>query len=264
MSVWQVIILGLVQGLTEFLPVSSSGHLVVARMLLRIPDVSGTTFDAFLHLGTFFAVLVYFWKVWGGMVRALIAPPAGGGEGQDKRELAAKLALATVPGAIAGYAFQRWFESLSSALWLAFGFLVSAAALLASDVWAQRHPRKHRATFQDAFMVGLAQVVALLPSVSRSGVTIAAGQARGLSRVQAVRFSFLMSAPIIAGAGLASLSSLVANHAFSPAEFVVGFAASFAAGLAGIYLLLKMVEKISFWPFAVYLVILSVILLYVG
>lgn len=261
MSVWQVIILGLVQGLTEFLPVSSSGHLVVARMLLRIPDVSGTTFDAFLHLGTFFAVLVYFWKVWWGMVRALSGRD---GERRDKRELAAKLAVATVPGAVAGYAFQSWFESLSASGWLALGFLASAAVLLASDVWARRHMNKHRATFQDAFVIGLAQVAALIPSISRSGVTIAAGQMRGLSRVQAVRFSFLMSAPIIAGAGLASLTTLLQNGVYAPLMLWLGLLAAFVSGLAAIAGLLKMVEKISFWPFVVYLVVVTVVLLYVG
>lgn len=251
MGMFEIIILGLVQGLTEFLPVSSSGHLVLVRMFFHISVPSGTTFDAFLHLGTLLAVMVYFWQVWRGIWR--------------NRDLAGKLLVATMPGAAAGYFLESRLEGwLDTPVWLAIGFFVSAVVLMASDWQASRGPKKETVNLFDSFLIGLAQAVALVPAISRSGVTIAAGQARGLSRKEAVRFSFLMSAPIIAGAGFSSLLSLTNSHIYSAAQLFIGFLAAFLAGWAAIAFLLKIIEKISFWPFAVYLIILSGILLYVG
>src|SRR3989344_5458727 len=205
MSWWEVVILAVVQGLTEFLPVSSSGHLLAARFLFGISDASGTSFDAFLHLGTLLAVFVYFWRVWWGIARALVRDDA---EARDKRELVAKLAVATVPAAIVGYLFQDGYAvDFRTPGVLAAALAFTATVLWSSDrAWqAQREKTIDRADFRDAMVIGLMQMVALLPGVSRSGMTIAAGRWRGLTRLQAARFSFLLSAPIIAGAGLASL-----------------------------------------------------------
>lgn len=250
-SVFEIIILGLVQGLTEFLPISSSGHLVVVRMLFGISAPAGTTFDAFLHLGTLLAVLAYFWRVW----RAI----------WQNWDLAKKLIIATIPGAIAGYFLESRLEGwLDTPVWLALGFFVSAVVLVASDWYANRVSKKETVSSFDAFLIGLVQAVALVPAISRSGITIAAGQARGLQRRQAVEFSFLMSAPIIAGAGFSSLLSLSQSHIYTSAQLFVGLLAAFIAGLAAITFLLKLIEKISFWPFAVYLVILAGVLLYVN
>lgn len=251
MNLSEVTLLGLVQGLTEFLPVSSSGHLVVVRILFGISAPAGTTFDAFLHLGTLLAVLAYFWRVWLGI--------------WWNWNLVKKLIIATIPGAAAGFFLESRLEGwLDTPMWLAVGFLVSAVALLASDWWARHMSVKEKANSFDAFLIGLAQAVALVPAISRSGVTIAAGQARGLSRVEAVRFSFLMSAPIIAGAGFSSLVSLSHSHIYPPAQLLIGFLAAFLAGWAAIAFLLKVIEKISFWPFAVYLIILAGLLFYAG
>lgn len=258
----EVVILALVQGLTEFLPVSSSGHLVLARLLFGISDVSGTAFDAFLHLGTLLAVVIYYWRVWRGILRGLFINDP---EGRDKRELAAKLALATLPAAVVGYAFQEMADGMwRSPVALAGGFLVTALLLAATDLMSRRQVTITRATFRDAFLIGLAQVTALFPSLSRSGVTIVAGRFLGMGRKQATTFSFLMSAPIIAGAGLASLGKLTLAHAFSVSQLAVGFVVSFVAGLAAIALLLKIIEKVSFWPFVAYLLLLSVALLTFG
>lgn len=243
--------LGLVQGLTEFLPVSSSGHLAILQLWWQVADSHSLAFDAFLHLGTLLAVLVYFRQVWWGIWR--------------NWDLAKKLLIATVPGAAAGYVLENRLENwLTAPRWLALGFLVSAAVLLLSDWWASRNRMapKEQAGVVDAFWIGLAQAVALVPAISRSGMTIAAGQGRGLPRQEAVRFSFLMSAPIIAGAGLSSLPALMHSQVYPPVHLFVGFLAAFVAGLAAIAFLLKVIERISFWPFAVYLVILSGILLY--
>ncbi len=252
MGVGEAIVLAAVQGLTEFLPISSSGHLVAVRLWLGISDVEGTAFDAFLHLGTLLAVLVYFKKVWWGIGRAVVVNDE---ESRDKRELAAKLALATVPAAVVGYLFKDRVELMfRSFAGVAVGLIITAVVLSLIEFKRKKDSTVERASFWDAILIGLAQVVALLPGVSRSGVTIAAGVGRGLSRSQAVAFSFLMSAPIIAGAGLASLSSLAAS--VSLGVLVVGLAISFLSGLVAIYLLIKIVEKVTFWPFVVYLMIL--------
>jgi len=259
---WETIILGLVQGLTEFLPVSSSGHLVAARALLGISDAAGTAVDAFLHLGTLLAVLVYFWKTWRDIVWALFNE---GAEAEAKRQLLAKLAAATVPGAIAGYALQNSADDLlRDADVVASGLLITAIALFFMDILARRATSIARASWRDVLMIGLAQAAALIPGISRSGVTIAAARWRGLSREQAAKFSFLLSAPIIAGAGLAALPALAGQDSLSYLEMLTGFLVAFVSGLAAIGFLLKLVTKISFWPFAVYLVALAGVLFYVG
>ncbi|MFH1354228.1 MAG: undecaprenyl-diphosphate phosphatase [bacterium] len=261
MEIGQVFVLAIVQGLTEFLPISSSGHLVAARMLFDIPDAGGNAFDAFLHLGTLLAVLLYYWRVWWGIGRGLVV---NDGEGRDKQELAAKLAIATVPAAVVGYLGQNMFGSLlRSSQVVAGGLLLTGIVLLIVDVAARRTATIRRASFGAALFIGLAQVVALVPGVSRSGMTMAAGRAWGLSRGQAATFSFLLSAPIIAGAGLASLLSLTTGN-FAVSQLLIGLAVSFLAGLAAIRLLLRLIKRVAFWPFIIYLFLLSGFLLYVG
>lgn len=255
-----VVVLAVVQGLTEFLPVSSSGHLVVARVLFGIPDVKGNAFDAFLHLGTLAAVLVYYWRVWWGMLRGIMVRDK---EGQDKRELAAKLAIATVPAAVVGYAGWEWVEEVfRQPTVVATGLLGTAIVLAAVDLAARQIKTVPRASFRDAAIIGLAQVVALLPGISRSGVTIAAGRWQGLTRRQAASFSFLLSAPIIAGAGLTSLGSLIGGGGYSMSMLLLGLVVSFVAGLAAIFFLLKVIERVSFVPFAVYLLLVAGVLWY--
>lgn len=262
MFVTHVIILALLQGLTEFLPVSSSGHLVVARLLLGISDTGGMVFDAFLHLGTLGAVLAYYWKTWWGMARSVVRNDT---EERDKRELLAKLAIATVPAAVAGYLFQNGVsEYFRSPLLLAVTFLITATALVISDYVSRTRLTLARARFSDAAAIGLAQIIALLPGISRSGITIAAGRARGLTRTQAAKFSFLLSAPIIAGAGLNSLAALIHAREFAAVELLLGFVVAFASGFAAIWLVMKYIERISFTPFAIYLCFVAAYLFYVG
>lgn len=262
MGLGEVVVLGLTQGLTEFLPVSSSGHLLAVRLLFGISDMDGTAFDAFLHLGTLCAVLLFFWRVWWGILRGLVVRDD---EGRDKKALLLKLVVATVPGAAVGFLFKDVIESVfRTPFFLAMALLVTALALWLADVLTKRVKEFDRADLKDAWYIGLAQVLALVPGVSRSGMTIAAGRWRGLSRKQATKFSFLMSAPIIAGAGLASVGSLLEAGDFPLSQLVAGFVMAFVSGLAAIYLLLKVVERISFLPFVVYLVLLAATVLWVG
>jgi len=261
MLLGEVVLLAVVQGLTEFLPVSSSGHLLAVRVLFGVSDTKGTSFDAFLHLGTLMAVLVYYRVVWWGIVRGVVGNDSAA---RDKRELLAKLAIATVPGAWAGYIWQGQVGDLwRSADMLAWALIGTAVVLAAADIFTKRLGRIARATYWDAVLIGLVQVLALVPGVSRSGMTIAAGRWRGLSRRQATNFSFLLSAPIIAGAGLSSLPGLLTTNIFSSGQLAIGFVVAFISGLVAITLFLRVVERISLLPFAVYLVLLAGVLLYV-
>ncbi|MBI1833995.1 MAG: undecaprenyl-diphosphate phosphatase [Candidatus Andersenbacteria bacterium] len=254
MELIHIIVLGLVQGITEFLPVSSDGHLIAARLFFNIPDTNGLAVDGFLHLGTLLAALVYYRRVWVGIGRGLFVHDS---EGNDKRQLLGKLLIASIPAAIIGYLAEDLVANdLRSVQVTAAGLVVTAAILLASDFLIRRQERP-RATTLDAFLIGLAQVAALLPGVSRSGTTIAAGRARGLSRSQAVHFSFLMSVPIIAGASIWTMGHLLTAHLLSPEILTAGLITSFVAGLAAIHFLVRMVEKISFVPFAIYLFVLA-------
>jgi len=244
--------LAFVQGATEFLPVSSSGHLLLARLLLQLPDVQGLAFDAFLHLGTLGAVLAYYWRTWARL----------------SRDLAYKLVIATIPGALAGYFLEDLVEqSLRGPRLLALSFLITALVLWWFDLPAVAPPAGRAKagrtietlTLRDAFITGLWQIAALVPAISRSGVTIAAGRARGLTRTEATTWSFLMSAPIIAGASLHGLWELMQGGSFSGELLAIGTLVSFISGLAAIYLLMRYIERISFKPFAIYLVCLAVV-----
>lgn len=251
MEITDVALLGLVQGVTEFLPVSSSGHLVLARLLFGISDTAGTATDAFLHLGTLLAVLMYYWRVWWGIGRGLFVRDM---EGIDKRELFGKIIVATIPGAIAGFFLKDAMDQLfRGPTTLVAGFVITGIAFLLSEAVSRWQVARSRAGWKEATLIGVAQAFALLPGVSRSGMTIAAGQAQGLSRSQAAHFSFLMSVPIIAGAGAGTLPALLSSHAHSSAALFVGFLTSLIAGLLAIHLLVHLTRRISFIPFAVYL-----------
>ena len=250
-----IIVLGLVQGVTEFLPVSSSGHLVLARVVFKVPDAAGTATDAFLHLGTLLAVLTYYRGVWWGILRGLFVRDS---EGADKRQLFGKLIVATIPAGVVGFFFADTIDRLfRSPTIVAVGFGITAGVFLLAEAIHRRKTPMLRMGWNHAIITGIAQIVALVPGVSRSGMTIAAGQAQGLSRSQAAHFSFLMSAPIIAGAGLGTLPALLASQVHQGNILFVGFIVSFLSGLVAISLLLHLTQKISFVPFAIYLIAMA-------
>ncbi len=261
MTLFDVAVLGTIQGLTEFLPVSSKGHLLAARYLFGIDDTGGLAFDAFLHLGTLVAVIVYYWPVWVGMLRAVFKNDE---EGKSKRKLFAKLCIATIPAALLGFLFEDILTGyLRNPHLLVGGFIFTALVLALFDHFARRQATIARAGYKDALLIGVAQVLALLPGVSRSGMTMAAGRARGLSREQAATFSFLMSAPIIAGTGLHSLSSLLQLTSLPPGYLLTGFITSCLCGLFAIDILLRIVKRASYTPFIIYLIIMAGMVFYV-
>jgi len=242
------IILGLVQGATEFIPVSSSAHLIIVPWLFgwNDPALTGLPFDVALHLGTLTAVLVFFAADWIRLLRAFLLSVREGRIGADPdRRLAWLLILGTIPGVLAGYLFEgaiddlfhRPGEPIAPAAMLVMAAIIAGFGLilLLADRLARHAQGLGKLTLKQTILIGLAQAFAIFPGVSRSGSTIAAGLALGLKREDAARFSFLLSAPIIAGAGAKSLLDIVRGWGGAAAGdslwlFPAGFLAAAVSG----------------------------------
>lgn len=250
MTFLQALVLGALQGATEFLPISSSGHLVIVPALLgwRQPSIA---FDVLLHAGTLVAVAAYF--------RSDLLSLAAGALSdlrhrmlRDSSRLILMLLLATVPAAVAGILFDDFFESLFASPVAAGGFLLATAMLLvAADGWGRNALAIEDLTWGGAVSVGAAQALAIAPGVSRSGATIVAGMLFGLRREAAARFSFLLSMPIIAGTFAVKLKDLSVAGVTIPVG-VAGFTASAVVGYACIAFLLKYLVSHRLRAFAVY------------
>jgi undecaprenyl-diphosphatase len=250
-TVLQSLLLGAVQGLTEFLPVSSDGHLAITyRLLGRMPDL---TFEVFLHFATLLAIIVYFRTDLLALLRSLL--PAG--KGSDQRRLALVIALGTGVSGVLAFALEKVVESANESLIaIGAGFLVTAAALAAAELLSTRASSRepHELGWKRTLAIAVAQAAAALPGVSRSGSTIAAGMLSGLSREQAARFSFLLGAPIIAAANLYKLKDILGATAGgeSPLVMAAGFLVAGVLGYAAIAGLLALVRRSPLTPFSVY------------
>ena len=254
MTLWQAILLGILQGATEFLPVSSSAHLVIVPHLLRWPD-PGLALDTILHLGTLAAILVYFWNdLWRLALAALNSLRERRLDAPDAR-LAWALVVATIPGAVLGVLLEDFFEQLFGMPKVAAGFLlVTAALLLISEYFARREFPITAMSWLHALWIGLAQALAIMPGLSRSGATIAAGLLLGYRREDATRFSFLLAVPIVLGGGLYQVYKLL-RAGMDVVQFGIcgaGFVAAAITGYIAITGLLMLVQRRSLWPFAVY------------
>lgn len=256
MTTMQALLLGLLQGITELLPISSSGHLVLAELWLglRVPTEL-KSFDILLHLGSLLALIACYPVFWWKMLRA----PFTGDRTYGR--LLLTLMLATVPAAAAGLAFEDFFaQTMRSTPYLAAGFLFTAVVLVLADFFPERPSGPVRWTH--AVLIGIAQALALPPSVSRSGTTIAAARALGWSREQAVDFSFLLAVPIIGGATLVTALRLAQGAPLPPLPAVIiGMLASFGASVFAILFLRVLVRRLGIKWFALYLIPLGIFLL---
>lgn len=242
MNAFEAAAMAVVQGLTEFLPVSSSGHLALASGVLRVPE-GGLAFDIVLHLGTLLAVLVFYG-------RDLIAIASGSIRRERKSLiLLGTIAAATVPVALFGILAGDFIEGLFRNFYFVSAALAFTGAVL---FFAGESPpdRKPGVSFRQGMTVGLFQTLALFPGVSRSGMTICAGLRAGLSREEAARFSFLLSVPAIAGAAVKELPG--AEWSMAPSVLLTGFAVSAAVGFAALALLVRFVKKGRIRGFAWY------------
>lgn len=255
MDVYYAILMGVVQGVTEFLPVSSSAHLVLAEHFLGW-EQGNLTFDVILHMATLVAILCYFRKDFHNLFFALLKKNNDEGQGKILRMQALYLGVATVPAVLFGLGVGKYAETVFRSPGLIAITLSSAGAIL----WlAERRGRKTRdlnsISIGDALVIGVAQAMAVIPGVSRSGATITAGLLLGLDRVAATRFSFLLAAPILAGAGAYKIIELIRGPQPAAGQvtfFLAGFLAASISGYVFITFLMKFVQTHSLAIFAYY------------
>ncbi|NOZ06286.1 MAG: undecaprenyl-diphosphatase UppP [Chloroflexi bacterium] len=255
MTLLQAIFLGVLQGATEFLPVSSSGHLVVVPWLLGWPS-PGLTFDTMVHWGTLLAVVLYFWRDLLGLALAWLASLRERSlEGDPRRLLAWLIILGTIPAALAGFLLQDVFESLfGQPHWVAFFWIITGLILFGSEKLGRRQRDMADLGWLDALLIGIAQAIAVTPGISRSGSTMGMGLLRNMEREPAARFSFLLMTPIVFGAGLLQLVHLLHGEGgATPIPFLVaGFLAAAITGFVCIAWLLRYLQKNSLTLFAFY------------
>jgi len=297
MPLYQAIVLAVVQGLTEFLPISSTAHLWIVPWILKWND-PGLTFDVALHAGTLVAVLLYFWRYWLEMIRMMLGigrsktlrvatvgnppvkilypvprpknpKPAAASMTLlgENRQIFWYLVIATIPGGIAGWLFERAADEQLRSPFVVGTALVIVGLLMSAGERAVRGDHNlGQISLLDSIVVGVAQAFAVIPGVSRSGSTMTAGLFRRMNRETAARFSFLLSTPLIAGACLKK--GLEIHHSGLPADmrvpFLLGIVVSAVVGYAVIAMLIRYLENRTFTVFVVYRVLLGVILLLVG
>ncbi len=247
MSWWEGVLLGVVQGLTEFLPISSSGHLVVVEAALGI-TTPGVVIEVVLHVATLLAVVIVY--------RRVLWRLAGGAVVGDRAawRYIALLAIGTVPAALAGLFLEEWLErTFQSLLLVGLNFLVTGTVLW-STRGRVRHAERPAPSTQGAFGIGMAQALAIMPGISRSGTTVAAALWLGVDPVRAAEFSFLLAVPVIAGAAVLQIPNLSGGLASGGAwPLAAGFLAALISGVAAIRLLIFLLRKKAFHLFAPYL-----------
>jgi undecaprenyl-diphosphatase len=283
----QAIVLGIVQGATEFIPVSSSGHLVLVPFVLGWEKPS-LAFDVALHAGTAGAIIVFFRRDLWAMARSIVRPDTSP-EGATYRRLVVYLGIATVPAGVIGVAFRDVFDDAFATPRLASALLLVTAALLvggerlrarriagtteitpplgggapAATTTVGADPQDPQGTTLDtidlrqAVAVGVSQSLSLLPGISRSGTTITTGLAMGMTRPAATRFSFLLALPALVGAAVVSIPDLAEPGRFSGTEIAAGVLASFVAGYVAVAFLVRLVARAGLSGFALYLVVAS-------
>ena len=267
------VVMGIVQGLGEFLPISSSAHLILTPWFLGWQGgaIDTLTFDVALHLGTLVAVLGYFWRDWVELIRAVpgwvrrIAARDNPLQTMTETErLLSMIVIATIPGGIAGVLLDAWAEhALRSPLLLACTLPVLGVLLYGADRWQPQQQSLTNMSWREALWIGLAQACAIIPGVSRSGVTITAGRFLKLDRIAAARFSFLLSAPITAAAVVFKFTSIITIPSSEVATFIVGVIISGAVGALAIGFLLSYIRRASFGIFAAYRVALAIVIIIV-
>jgi len=273
-------ILGIIQGLTEFIPVSSSGHLIAIPKLLGWNDM-GMSFDVALHWGTLVALLIFFWRDWAAILSSFWQHVTKGvpytkDESGRSGRLLIPIIVACIPAAIAGKLLDKKIEAFRDRpfmiLAIAGGLAVMAVVMLLAEKMGRRQRDISRMGYTDYVVIGIAQALALIPGVSRSGVTITAGLFRDLDRTASARFSFLLSMPVIFGAGLLKLKDMMKSAKMDPnvnklglhhneiLPWIVGFAAAAIFGYLAIKFLMNFLQKNSLKPFAVYRICFAVLM----
>lgn len=281
MSILQSVILGLVQGLTEFIPVSSSGHLVLVSEIFGWED-QGIAFDIVLHLATLVAVVVYFWREWGRMLKSfgiwfasLFSPSLRSKISKEDGKLFLYILIGTIPAVPAGLFLEEYIEGyFRSIFWVSLFMILTGLLFVVLERGRRFYKHKREEKGQEEFgtdkiselgilkslFIGVMQSLGIFPGVSRSGITIAGGFLSGLSRQAAARFSFLLSVPAIIGAGTIGIKEISGkgfNGGILPIHFIIGFAVSLFAGYFSIKWMLRFLKHEKLYVFAIYLIMLG-------
>ncbi len=260
MTIFRAIILGIIQGIAEFLPISSSAHLIIFPYLFGWEE-SGLAFDVALHFGTMMAVILIFFKDWWNLFVGAIKDVK-----EKKKTTNGKmfwyLIIATIPAALAGVLLDNVIEDvIRNKVWIiALALAIMGLLIYVGDKWASKHYKKETEfediTLKQALIVGISQAFAVIPGFSRSGTTILAGRLQGISKEAITKFTFLLSVPVICGATILKVGDLALTK-----EVIVGIITSFATGIIAIKFLLRYIKKHDFSIFAFYRVILAIIVL---
>lgn len=270
MELFKAFLLGTIQGITEFLPVSSTGHLILAEKLLGVSQATyGLTFDAALHLGTLVAILWYFRQDWLELVSSIVQTNEPEQIVRKNRRLIRLLLIGTVPAVIFGLLLEGTVDTLfRSPQIVAWSLILFSGVLYYVEKVGKRNKDISKLNLLDGLVIGCAQAVALIPGVSRSGITIAAGIWRNLTRAEAARFAFLLSAPIVLGAGgkkmidtvgLFTDGTITSSHLLF---FVVGMVSATISGYLTIKYFLNFLSHHTLYPFIVYRLVLGILVIF--
>jgi len=248
--VLEALILGIVQGFTEFLPVSSTAHLILFPWFFNwTGEVDTLSFDIALHTGTLIALLACFWRDWIELIT-------------KKQKLFGLIVLASIPAGVAGYLLNNFAERALREPLIISMMLVAVGFLMLIAEKANKYKDMEKTGLKDAIIIGIAQAIAIIPGVSRSGITISAGLFRGLKREASARFSFLLSTPIIAGATMLHFKKLItAQENYNLQLFAIGLVTSYITGIIAIKFLLNFLKKHPLNVFVYYRFILAVVII---
>ncbi|MGJ4856080.1 undecaprenyl-diphosphate phosphatase [Labrys sp. La1] len=269
LGVAKVAFLGVVQGITELMPISSTAHMRLVPALLGWQD-PGSAFSAAMQLAALCAVVCYFWGDIGSITSGSLAAVRTGDWMSPKFRLAVGVVLGTIPIVVAGLLLAPLLNRCDSPLRalpvIGFACLVMGGLLAAAELMARHERRVEDMRLCDALIVGLAQVGALIPGVSRSGSTLTASLFRGFSREEAARFSFLLGIPAIALAGLHEITTLLRAHLSTEGWLIllVGLVVGTISSFAALWGLMRILERFSTWPFTIYRILLGAVVLWVA
>lgn len=263
MTILEAILLGAVQGFTEFLPISSSGHLVLAREIFSIAALDVLAFDAILHLATTLAVIVYFWRDIMVLVHTLLRMLSRLPVETKNVVLLKALALGTLPAVVIGFFLESFVSEVMQTAFVVAIVLFAGGLFFIYAEWRYfKEPREQQLSVRSGLMIGFFQAAALLPGLSRSGATMAGGMLLGLTRHEAARFSFLLAIPITLGLGAKKLLDMVGSEeAVEWTAVFIGAVTAFMVAIVVIHYFLQFIRKHTLWPFIWYSLILS---LFVG
>lgn len=261
MTFLQLLLIAIVQGTTEFLPISSSGHLILIPHLTDFPD-QGPMIDVAVHVGSLLAIMIYFWRDVLGLARGGFATVGLGNDPQQRR-LFLWILVGTIPAVTLGLFLKLggYLESFRFTDLVAVNLIVYGLLLGAADRWGQQEKRFEDLTLRDAILVGIAQALALIPGTSRSGATMTAARALGYSRVESARFSFLLAIPAVAGAGLLAVFDLAEASAQMQYDALIAGVLTFVAAFITMAFLMNFLKRASMMVFVVYRVAMGAALL---